>query len=188
LAIAHREEEQLILDCLREIRPPFSPELVTLELASVCRSYRIGKVTGDRFGGEFPRELFRKNGVQYETSTRPKSDLYTALLPLINSRKVVLLDNARLVNQLTSLERHVARSGRDSVDHPPSAHDDIANAVAGAIVNANSAHRQGIRTGVIGGYGGCSGRITWDEDRKERCRVRWVKIPEAIAPASRENS
>jgi hypothetical protein len=34
------------------------------------------------------------------------------------------------------LERRTARGGRDSIDHGPGAHDDIANAVAGAIVLA----------------------------------------------------
>jgi hypothetical protein len=29
------------------------------------------------------------------------------------------------------LERRTARGGRDSIDHPPGAHDDLANAVAG---------------------------------------------------------
>lgn len=59
------------------------------------------------------------------------------LLPLVNSRGVDLLDNDRLVTQLVGLERRVARGGRDSVDHGPGAHDDIANAVAGAIVRAS---------------------------------------------------
>ena len=38
--------------------------------------------------------------------------------------------------QFTSLERRISRGGRDSIDHPPGAHDDIANAVAGALVIA----------------------------------------------------
>jgi hypothetical protein len=33
--------------------------------------------------------------------------------------------------QLCGLERRVARSGRDSIDHAPGAHDDVANCVAG---------------------------------------------------------
>jgi hypothetical protein len=35
---------------------------------------------------------------------------------------------------LTSLERRTARGGKDSIDHPPRQHDDIANAVAGVAV------------------------------------------------------
>ena len=63
-----------------------------------------------------------------------RSELYLALLPLLNSGKVDLLDNPRLVSQLCGLERRTARSGKDSIDHAPGQHDDIANAVAGACV------------------------------------------------------
>ncbi len=59
-------------------------------------------------------------------------------LPLINSQRCKLLDNDRLVNQLTNLERRVGRgTGKDSIDHPSGAHDDLANAAAGAIVSAS---------------------------------------------------
>ncbi len=59
-----------------------------------------------------------------------------ALVPLLNSRRVELLDHPKLATQLCSLERRTARGGRDSIDHAPNLHDDVANAVAGAIVAA----------------------------------------------------
>jgi hypothetical protein len=87
-------------------------------------------------------------------SKRVKSDLYRDLLPLLNSHRVDLLDYPRLVNQLTSLERHVARSGRDTIDHPPRGHDDLANAVAGALLAAHASNRDRIRLGTYHmGYG-----------------------------------
>src|SRR5262245_25406150 len=81
---------------------------------------------------EWPRERFRLHGVNYEVADKSKSELYVALLPSVNSRAVDLLDDDRLVNQLVCLERRTARGGRDSVDHPRGAHDDLANAAAGA--------------------------------------------------------
>ena len=42
----------------------------------------------------------------------------------------------RLINKLCSLERRVARSGKDSINHPDGAHDDVINAAAGALVLA----------------------------------------------------
>jgi hypothetical protein len=45
-----------------------------------------------------------------------------------------LLDNQRLISQLLSLERRTARGGRDSIDHPPGARDDVINAASGALV------------------------------------------------------
>ena len=41
-----------------------------------------------------------------------------------------------MLHQLVSLERRTARGGKDSIDHPRGAHDDVANAVAGAVVIA----------------------------------------------------
>jgi hypothetical protein len=69
------------------------------------------------------------------------------LLPGLMSGQVELLDHKRLVTQLVSLERRTARSGKDSVDHPPGAHDDVANAAAGAIVEAL---RMGAGLGSLG--------------------------------------
>ena len=77
------------------------------------------------------------HGINYELVEENKSQLYQALLPLINSRGVDLLDNDRMLHQLVSLERRTARGGRDSIDHCRGAHDDVANAVAGAIVLAS---------------------------------------------------
>jgi hypothetical protein len=134
LAIGHREGDRAALDAVREVRPPFSPESVVSEFAQLLKAYRISKVRGDRYAGEWPREQFRKHGIGYEPADRPKSDLYRDCLPLINSGRVVLLDHSKLVNQFCSLERRTARSGRDSIDHAPGAHDDVANCIAGVLV------------------------------------------------------
>jgi hypothetical protein len=128
LAIAHREKDVVVLDCVRERRSPFSPEAVVAEFADTLRRYHVGTVYGDRYGGEWPRERFKKAGVEYFSSSAPKSDLYLAALPLFMSAKVDLLDDQRLIGQLCGLER---RTGKDSVDHRPGARDDVANAVCG---------------------------------------------------------
>ena len=39
----------------------------------------------------------------------------------------------RLARFFVGLERRTARGGRDSIDHAPGAHDDVANAVAGLV-------------------------------------------------------
>jgi hypothetical protein len=132
LAISHREGDRAFIDATREIRPPFSPEAVVDEFAALLKTYRVFLVRGDRYAGEFPRELFRKRDIEYRVSEKPKSDLFRDLLPMLNSGRIVLPKNERLVNQLCGLERRVARSGKDSIDHTPGMHDDLANAVAGA--------------------------------------------------------
>jgi hypothetical protein len=133
LAIGHPDHarETVIVDALREIVAPFSPEVAVGELAELLKTYRITSVSGDRYAGEWPREQFGKFGISFEPSPKPKSGLYTDLLPLINSARIELLDHSKLISQLTALERRTARGGRDIIDHPPNGHDDIANAVAG---------------------------------------------------------
>jgi hypothetical protein len=135
LAIAHRTDDgHGVLDCIREIRPPFSPDGAVAELAQCLKSYGIDQVTGDRYGGEWPREAFRNHGVDYEPSERAKSDLYREFLPIVNSGRATLLDHPRMIGQLCALERRTARGGRDSIDHPPGLHDDLANVAAGVLV------------------------------------------------------
>ena len=146
IGIAHKEDEIGVLDALREIKPPFSPEGVVSEFADLCKSYRISKITGDRYAGEWPREQFAKRGIKYEPSEHPKGTLYLNFLPLINSGKVRLLGNKRLVSQLVGLERNTARGGKDSIDHARGGHDDVANAVAGALLQA-TAKRPRMRIG-----------------------------------------
>ena len=144
LAVAHGERRgDLIvgvLDAVRERRPPFSPDSVTEEFLDFLKGYHVTTVTGDRWGAQFVQERYRKAGVKYNVSEKVKSDIYVELLPAINSRRVDLLDLPRLTTQLCSLERRTARGGRDSIDHPTgngqNCHDDVANAVAGALTLA----------------------------------------------------
>ena len=138
LAIAHIEDGCRVLDLVTERRPPFSPESVVEEFASILKSYGLETVRGDRYAGEWPRERFREHGIEYAISTKTKSDIYRELLPLLNSGAASLLDDPTLLNQLAALERRTARGGRDSIDHPPRAHDDVANAAAGALVHADT--------------------------------------------------
>jgi hypothetical protein len=133
LAVTHAEQDCAVLDCVREVKPPFDPSSVVRDFADTLRCYGVREIRGDRYGGEWPTAEFRKHAITYRAAERPKSDLYRELLPMVNARRVELLDNSKLVSQLVGLERRVGRGGRDSIDHRPGAHDDIANCVAGAI-------------------------------------------------------
>jgi len=133
LGIAHVGRDKAVLDLLREVQPPFSPELVAGEFAAVLRAYRVSEVTGDAYGGEWPREQFAKFGVNYRVGTENRSEIYLRLLPALMSSQVELLDHPRMVLQLVGLERRTSRGGRDSIDHPQGSHDDVANAAAGAL-------------------------------------------------------
>ena len=164
LAIGHRKADVVIIDALRECRPPFSPEAVVIEFAELLRAYRITKVVGDRYGGEWPRERFRERGVSYEPAARAKSELYLTLLATLNSRRIELPDDKRLVTQLASLERRTARGGRDNIDHPPGAHDDLANCVAGVAA----------ALAVGGGYRADLSWVTGPDDEEAKAKMNYL--------------
>ena len=101
------------------------------------------------YGGDFVAELFSRQGITYQPTPKPKSDLYLDFMARITSGQVELLDNDTLVAQLSRLERRAARGGRDSIDHPIGEHDDLANAVAGVASMDHSRIEM-----IFGGYSG----------------------------------
>lgn len=156
LAISHAEMgHKVVLDLLKEWEPPFSPGTVVREIAKELRRYNLRWVTGDHYGGEWPSVLFMEEGIGYELSDATKSQIYLDFLSIINSHACELLDDKKLKTQLLALDRKTSRVGRDSVDHPPGGHDDVANAAAGAVRMAHpiligqraAAHRDALRDG-----------------------------------------
>src|SRR6266542_780141 len=135
-AIAHLEGDRAILDCLYERRAPFDPSTVVVEIAALLKSYRVPEVTGDRYAAEWVVSAFQKQAIRYRQSERDRSALYLDALPLFTSGRARLLDNARLIHQLATLERRTSRLGKDRVDHGVNGADDVANAVAGALTLA----------------------------------------------------
>ena len=73
------------------------------DFAALLKSYRVSRVAGDRYAGEFPRELFRKHGIGYEWAKQTKSELFRDLLPLLNSGRIVLPRNDRLQGQIVGV-------------------------------------------------------------------------------------
>ena len=137
LGITHRDKDgYCILDVARERRPPFSPTDVVDEYAKLMKAYRVRKVVGDHWGGEFVRQPFRERGIEYAVSEITTSDTYRDTLPLFNSGKAKLYDLPRLITQLCNLERTTSRTGKDTISHPKRQHDDLANACCGALLLA----------------------------------------------------
>jgi hypothetical protein len=135
LAVAHLSAAAVcVLDVVLEVRPPFDPTVAVEECTAVMNRFNVTRAISDRYAGEWARARFAEHGIALEQSARPKSDIYHDLLPLLNARRVELLDNHRLAAQLVGLERRTSRQGKDSIDHSPGGHDDLANSVAGVLV------------------------------------------------------
>ncbi len=138
LAISHYDEtnDKTVLDCIREVIPPFSPDGVTEEFANVMRQYGCYECHGDRYAGLWPTERFLAHGIMYKPSEKTKSEIYMTVLPELNAHHVLLLDLERIMVQFCGLERKTSRAGRDSVDHSPGGRDDVVNAAAGSLLLA----------------------------------------------------
>jgi hypothetical protein len=137
-AITHRESTYM-LDVVREYKPRFVPAQVIAELAQLCRTYNITEIEGDKYAVGFHEAEWQAHGIRFVACERTTSENYLSLLPLVLARRVRLVDNKTLRSQLASLERRVGAADREAVTHPQhaSAHDDIACAVAGALVLAS---------------------------------------------------
>jgi hypothetical protein len=90
--------------------------------------------------------------VRAEQSADPKSTIYSNFLAIANSGRCQLLDHPKATAQFLSLERRVARGGKDSIDHPPlpTAHDDLANAIAGCVVRTLSSPGLDLWAAMVG--------------------------------------
>ena len=138
LAVSHAEDGKCIIDHLYEKASPFNVDVAVAEIVAILNEYRIAQVTGDKYAIGFVEQAFRKEGIRYNTSDQDKSQIYLAALPLFSTSRAVLLDNKRLIFQLSSLERRSSPVGKDTVSHPErkNARDDLANACCGGLVLA----------------------------------------------------
>jgi len=139
LAIAHRDPwgGRVILDVLRERRPPFKPKEVVAEFSDTLKSFGLTLASADKYAGEWVPEAFREHGIIVTAAPMSASELYLNFLPLISNGTAELLDSKRLRSQLAGLERRTRSGGKDLITHYPGGHDDLANAAAGACVLAS---------------------------------------------------
>jgi len=121
-----------------EKRAPFNPDSVVTEFSDILRDYGLSTCTGDRYSAQWVVERFASHQIRYLVSERSKSEIFLEFLSLVNSGRVKIPSDKRLRAQFVSLERRTSRSGKDTVDHPASSHDDAANSVAGVLTMAAS--------------------------------------------------
>ncbi|MEN6560470.1 MAG: terminase family protein [Acidobacteriota bacterium] len=136
MAIGHRGAlGKVVIDAIRERRPPFTPSAVVAEYAELMKNYHIYRAKSDHYAGAWVPEAFKAHGITIDSSDMSASDYYLNVLPIILNGTAELLDNKRLVAQFASLERRVRPAGKDLITHPQGGgHDDICNSVSGVLV------------------------------------------------------
>ncbi len=133
IAIAHRDGEHVIIDVVRAVFGPFDPIEMTKQYADLCKQYKIGTVTGDRYAKEWVQTAWRNTGVSYVQAELTASELYLEAQPVFNRGLIELPPDPILIRELKLLERRPGLMGKEAVSHPRGVHDDRANAVAGVI-------------------------------------------------------
>jgi hypothetical protein len=137
VAVAHVEGERVVVDAARRWPSPHDPAVVAASVAEFLKLYGLAGAVADAYGAELARTIYAKAGVSLAATEHTRSDVYLRLLPLMTAGRVEFPPDPTLRVELLGLERRTARSGKDSVTHRPGAHDDLANAVALAAVQAS---------------------------------------------------
>jgi hypothetical protein len=145
---AEGDRRVIVLDCVMAEKPPFDPLAITAALCGRLRTWGIREVLGDNYAGGFVQSAFAKHGVSYLQCPLNASELYIAALPSFTSASVALLDNPRIISELTSLRRKLGQAGKETVMHMRGAHDDLGNAIVGLI------HKLTPRAAVAFDFGG----------------------------------
>jgi hypothetical protein len=130
ISVAHKVEKRIVVDLVEKQAGncPFDPRAAVAKFCDILKRYRVTRVTGDRYAGETFQLDFQRLGVVYQPSELTTSELYEQLEPRLNAGEVELPDLPVLTEQLLTLVQKGAR-----VTHESGAHDDWANAVAGAV-------------------------------------------------------
>jgi hypothetical protein len=133
VAIGHLEGQKIVVDVIRSRRPKFNPEEVTAQYSELLKSYGIGRVTGDKFSGDWASNAYAKFGILYERSEKTKSECYLEAEGPFNTGRVNLPNREAAIVQLKGLVRKARSGGHDSVDTDAGQPEDEANVVAGLI-------------------------------------------------------
>src|SRR5262245_7759198 len=91
-----------------------------------------GLIWGDAYSKEWCAGFYRSSGrLDYRQSPLTRSQLYLEGQVHFTRGLVSIPANPTLLRELRLLERRVARSGKDSVDHGVGGHDDYSNSLFG---------------------------------------------------------
>ena len=100
-AVAHAEDQVVVLDAVLEIAAPFNPETACMQVAALLKSYNLNATMGDDHAKGWVLAALGRHGVIF-TSRPPemtRSALYSETLPKFSSHQVRLLDHKKLISQ-----------------------------------------------------------------------------------------
>ncbi len=133
ICIGHAVEGRVIIDLVRSKQPPFDPEAQTKAYCKLLHRYRINRVQGDRYSGDWCARSFQKHGVFYEKCEKSKSEIYLECESPFNCGIVELPPLDSLSHQLKLLVRTPRSGTKDRVDTVGGQPEDEANTCCGVV-------------------------------------------------------
>jgi hypothetical protein len=134
-AIGHAEAGgKVVIDLARRWLPqrgaPLNPEAVLNEITPLLKQYKVVTVKCDQYHFASLNQLCLQRGWALEevpfTATR-KAGMYGNLASLVNQKRIRLVDNLDLLNELKRLEKRLTPDGLVKVGAPEGMHDDLAS-------------------------------------------------------------
>ena len=136
LAVCHRSGGShgmgITYDLLRSWSRAGVGEVVA-EIATILKSYKIKRVTGDQFGAQFLRELLLQKGIDMKIlpfTARSKPEIMLEFKLALSQGRVRLLDHPESLRELRSLESKRTSGGHFTISAPRNLHDDLAIVLA----------------------------------------------------------
>lgn len=136
LSIGHNEGQTVVVDLVRGRHGV--PAAIVSDYADLLTAYGIRKVWLDKYAGSWPTDEFSRHGIEGITAEQARTGLYLDTLAALNSDRVQLPPDNKMLNQFINLERRTSRNGRETVDHPSGSHDDRSNAAAGLVAHLSA--------------------------------------------------
>jgi hypothetical protein len=157
VAVAHRDKDRIVIDAVRYHNAPHDPLIVAAEISKFLATYGLTSALADNYAAEFATSAYREAAVALTPAEINRSEAYLHLLPLFTTGRIEIPDDPRLRAELLGLERRTSGAGRETIDHRPGAHDDVANclALAAYACGRASAGAQGLfvaRSTALDGY------------------------------------
>jgi hypothetical protein len=141
LVVGHLDGERFIADVVRGRHG--DPHAAALDYSQCAKQYHCRVIWGDAYSKEWCAGFYRSaGGLDYRQSPLTRSQLYLEGQVHFTRGLVSIPANPTLLRELRLLERRVARSGKDSVDHGIGGHDDYSNSLFGCLYVAMKATKQ----------------------------------------------
>jgi hypothetical protein len=144
--IFHTEPDgQVVQDLLKtwtpdkRLKQSLDPSVIMAEIGQLVKEWKLAFVVSDQYQLESLQQLALLHGfsiIGHDFTGKSKAKMYGSLLQLLRTKKLTLLDQPVVYQQLSQLQRKLNAMGGVSIAAPPGKHDDVASVVALGVSSA----------------------------------------------------